>query len=220
MDGLIRNLRYWSRTAGQVVLTIVAMVLGISIVTEWEEIGSIPLAFCVTMSRYGAGYMVFIMGILGLTGINTYMPFTLSMGSTRRDSFIGMEVMLHLAGLVAIGIIMGSGIFAGREVNSMLFVSNTLLLMVSVALGNLLGWSYLRFGKVVGLTLYILLIVGGTLGIAVLAAVDASGALQKWGLPNLTKAGWPLAAIAAAVAADMVLILLYKKEVAKLEVRV
>lgn len=92
------------------VLMIVAMVFGISIVTELEEIGNIPLAFCVTMSRYGAMYMIIIMGILGLTVINTYMPFTLSMGSTRRDSFIGMEIMLHLAGLFTIGIIIGAGI--------------------------------------------------------------------------------------------------------------
>lgn len=220
MDGLIRNLRYWSRTIGQMVLMIVAMVFGISIVTELEEIGNIPLAFCVTMSRYGAMYMIFIMGILGLTVINTYMPFTLSMGSTRRDSFIGMEIMLHLAGLFTIGIIIGAGIFAGRQVNVMLFVSSILLLTASVALCNLVGWVYLRFGKTVGLTLYILLVIVGTLGIGMLAAVNEEGGPEKLGMPHLPAAGWGMLAVAAAIAADTILILLYKKEVKKLEVRV
>lgn len=220
MDGLIRNLRYWSRTIGQMVLIIVAMVFGISIVTELEEIGNIPLAFCVTMSRYRAMYMIFIMGILGLTVINTYMPFTLSMGSTRRDSFIGMEIMLHLAGLFTIGIIIGAGIFAGRQVNVMLFVSSILLLTASVALCNLVGWVYLRFGKTVGLTLYILLVIVGTFGIGMLAAVNEEGGLEKLGMPHLPAAGWGMLAVAAAIAADTILILLYRKEVKKLEVRV
>lgn len=220
MDGFVRNLRYWSRTVGQNVLLIVAMVFVISIMTELEEIGNVPLAFCVVMSRYGVGYMIFVMGILGLTVINTYMPFTLSMGSTRRDSFAGMEMMVHLAGIVMIGIIIGTGIFAGREVNSMLFISNALLLVVSVTLCNLVGWVYLRFGKVVGLVFYVLLVAGGTFGIAVVAAMSEDGVMERLGLPQLSEAVWWLPAIAIAVAADVILILLYKKEVKKLEVRV
>lgn len=102
----------------------------------------------------------------------------------------------------------------------MLFVSSILLLTASVALCNLVGWVYLRFGKTVGLTLYILLVIVGTLGIGMLAAVNEEGGPEKLGMPHLPAAGWGMLAVAAAIAADTILILLYKKEVKKLEVRV
>lgn len=220
MDGLMRNLRYWSRTIGPMVLMIVAMVLGISLVTELEDIGNIPIAFCRTMSEFGMLYMIFIMGILGFTVTNNYMPFTLSMGSTRRDSFAGMEIMLHLTGLVMVGIIIGAGIITGRKASGILFVSSIIIWLLSVALCNFVGWAQLRFGKAVGLILYILVLFVGVVGMTVLAAMNEAGTFQKLGLPALYESGWQLAAVAAAIVADIVLLLLYKRKVRKMEVRV
>lgn len=209
MDGIKRNLLYWGYTIGQMILAIVVMVLVIGLMTEVGETGNILLAFCVAMSEYGAMYMPFMMGILGMTVIG-YMPLTLSMGSTRRDSFTGMEIMLHLEGLLLIGIIIAADIFSGKTVNSMLFFGSAMRLAASAALCNLVGWAYLRFGKVISLILYIVLVIVGALGVSVFSILYAEGRLRlpaKWGEPAL-------------VAVDCIVIWLYAREVKKMEVRV
>lgn len=213
MDGIKRNLLYWGYTIGQMILAIVVMVLVIGLMTEVGETGNILLAFCVAMSEYGAMYMPFMMGILGMTVIG-YMPLTLSMGSTRRDSFTGMEIMLHLEGLLLIGIIIAADIFSGKTVNSMLFFGSAMRLAASAALCNLVGWAYLRFGKVISLILYIVLVIVGALGVSVFSILYAEGRLRlpaKWGEPAL---------VAALVAVDCIVIWLYAREVKKMEVRV
>lgn len=213
MDGIKRNLLYWGYTIGQMILAIVVMVLVIGLMTEVGETGNILLAFCVTMSEYGAMYMPFMMGILGMTVIG-YIPLTLSMGSTRRDSFTGMEIMLHLEGLFLIGIIIAADIFSGKTVNSMLFFGGAMRLAASAALCNLVGWAYLRFGKVISLTLYIVLVIAGALGVSVFSILYAEGRLRllaKWGEPLL---------VAALVAVDCIVIWIYAREVKKMEVRV
>lgn len=214
MDGIKRNLLYWGYVMGQIVLMMVAMVLGISLVTGLDKIGDISRVFCETMSQHGVMYMLLFMCMLGMQGINSSMPLTVSMGSTRRDSFIGMEVMLHLEGLVLIGIIHAADIFLGKAVNSMVFLNDAVLLAASAALCNLVGLMCLRFGKVVGLILYFVLLIGGVLGVSVLYA---AGLLDKWGLSGK----WGLSAFVAGVAAaDCVMILLYGRAVKQLEVRV
>lgn len=214
MDGMKRNLLYWGYTMGQMILIIVVMVLIVGIITGIDETDNILLAFCMTMSEYGAMYMPFIMGILGMTVINAYMPLTLSMGSTRRDSFTGMEIMLHVEGLLLIGIITAADIFSGKTVNSMLFFGSAMRLVVSAALCNLVGWAYLRFGKVISLILYIVLIIGGALGVSVFSMLYAEGKLRlpaKWGEPLL---------VAVLVAVDCIVVWFYAREVKKMEVRV
>ncbi|MBD5498245.1 MAG: hypothetical protein HDR11_10855 [Lachnospiraceae bacterium] len=213
MDGIKRNLLYWGYTIGLTLSMILAMVLGICIVTGLDESGNILFAFCATMDEYGGMYMPFFMGMLGMVTINNYLPFTLSMGSTRRDSFIGMEIMLHLEGLLLIGIIIAAGIFSGRTANGMFFFGRVLLLVVSAALCNLSGWAYQQFGKAVSLILFLVLTIMGGLGASVFAAMHEAG---KWSLPQWGQ----LAFVAAAVAADCVVIYLYAGKVKKLEVRV
>ncbi len=217
MDGIKRNLLYWGYTIGQMILTIIVMVLIISIVTGLDEIGGILHSFCVTMSAYGATYMLLLMAVLGMALINNHMPLTLSMGSTRRDSFIGMEIMLHVEGLLLIGIIIAAGIFSGKAVSGMSFFNSVLLLAASAALCNLIGWAFLRYGKVVSLILYVVVFITGALGIYVLSALHAAGRLglsEKWGWPVLA------AAVMAVVTADGITIWLYARDVKKMEVRV
>lgn len=213
MDGIKRNLLYWGYTIGLTLLMIVAMVLGISIVTGLDESGNILHTFCAVMDEYGGMYMPFFMGMLGMVTINNYLPFTLSMGSTRRDSFIGMEIMLHLEGMLLLSIIIAAGIFSGRTANGMFFFGRALLLVVSAALCNLAGWAYQQFGKVVSLILFLVLVITGALGVSVFSAMYEAG---KWSLPQWSQ----LALVAAAVAADVVMIYLYAGKVKNLEVRV
>lgn len=214
MDGIKRNLLYWGYTIGQMVLTLVVMVLIVGLILEVDEAGNILLAFCRAMSEYGAMYMPFMMGILGMTLINGYMPLTLSMGSTRRDSFTGMEIMLHVEGLLLIGIITAADIFSGKTVSSMLFFGSAMRLAASAALCNLVGWAYLRFGKVISLILYIVLVIAGAVSVSVFSVLYAEGRLRlpaKWGEPAL---------VAVFVAVDCIMIWLYAREVKKMEVRV
>lgn len=213
MDGIKRNLLYWGYTIGQTLLMVVAMLLGISVVTGVDEPGNILHTFCTIMDKFGGMYMLLFIGMLGMVTIGNYLPFTLSMGSTRRDSFIGMEIMLHLEGMLLHSIIIAAGIFSGRTANGMFFFGRALLLVVSVALCNLAGWAYQQFGKVVSLILFLVLVIAGGLGVSVFSAMYEAG---KWSLPQ-----WgPLALAAAAVAADGVMIYLYAGKVKNLEVRV
>ena len=213
MDGIKRNLLYWGYTIGLTLSMILAMVLGICIVTGLDESGNILLAFCATLDKYGGMYMPLFMGMLGMVTISNYLPFTLSMGSTRRDSFIGMEIMLHLEGILLIGIIIAAGSVSGRTANGMFFFSRALLLVSSAALCNVTGWAYLRFGKVVSLILFLVLVIFGGLGVADFSLMHAVG---KWSLTEM----WGQLALAAAVAADGLMIYLYAGKVKKLEVRV
>lgn len=213
MDGIKRNLLYWGYTIGLTLSMILAMVLGISIVTGLDETGNILLAFCATMDEFGGMYMSFFMGMLGMMTINNYLPFTLTMGSTRWDSFIGMEIMLHLEGMLLIGIIIAAGIFSGRTANGMFFFGRVLLLVASAALCNISGWAYQQFGKAVSLILFLVLVITGGLGVSVFSAMYEAG---KWGLPQWSR----LALAAAAVAADGIMIYLYAGKVKNLEVRV
>lgn len=217
MDGIKRNLLFWGYTIGQMILMILVMAFGVSIVTELGERENIFRAFCGTMAQYGSAYMVFVMGILGMTVINNHMPFTLSMGSTRKDSFVGMEVMLHLESLLLSAIIFAADVFAGKTADSAMVLNGVILWVCSIVLCNIVGWSYLQFGKTFGLIMYFVLTLGGVVGISLLTAMNAAGVPEKWGLQSN---GLSVLVAAAAIVADCVMIWLYAGKIKRLEVRV
>lgn len=98
MDGIKRNFRYWGRVMEQVVAIGLLCFAILSLAWATEDIGEIPHQL---LRLYAGCFSIFGMYLGCMFGTNNdrYLSFTISMGSTRRDTFIGMEVMLHVMGV-------------------------------------------------------------------------------------------------------------------------
>ncbi|MGN1147288.1 MAG: hypothetical protein ACI4TB_02630 [Lachnospiraceae bacterium] len=98
MDGIKRNLRYWGWVMEQVAAIGLLCFAILSLAWGTEDIGEIPHQL---LRLYAGCFSIFgiYLGCMFGTNNDRYLSFTISMGSTRRDAFIGMEVMLHVMGV-------------------------------------------------------------------------------------------------------------------------
>lgn len=92
MAAIKRNLKYWGYSVEMLVLA----VLGVTVLLGLLEYTSDGLEAALD---YLLGYMpmmcIIAIAMLGFVGVGTYFPFSMAMGSTRKASFVGMQVMAH-----------------------------------------------------------------------------------------------------------------------------
>lgn len=195
MDGIKRSLRYWGRmvetTVGMLLVFLVLFgllyTIGADIGEAWKYIASYTPAVCVLS-----------MCVMGFTGMNNYLPFTISMGSTRRDSFIGMEIMIHaMACQLAVLSVLAeflqpeeSKVGMARIVITCLFCS-----FFAAGLCNGIGAVNMKFGKIAGFVVYFIVAIGGMFGIVF------AGSLLGLSLTQMFNSIWT---VLAAVLLDLV----------------
>lgn len=216
MQGITRNLRYWGYIMEYTFLILLGTLVLISVMTGWNDISNLHMITLEMISDTGFLYIFVLMCMMAISGTTSYLPFTLSMGSTRKDSFIGMQIMMHFLDLQMGVIVLLANAALGRmnqfgdSISSTLIVYGAMMLG-SVAVGNIISAIMLRFGRGAGYAAYlglILVIVLGVVGLIVFKPVEIMRVLFQGPI------------ILLGIALDAISIAVYYKTVKKWEVRV
>lgn len=216
MQGIKRNLRYWGYTMEYMLLVVLGTLVLISVMTGWNDISNLHIITLELISDTGFLYIFLLMCMMAFSGTTSYLPFTLSMGSTRKDSFIGMQIIMHLLELQMVVIVLLANAVLGRlnDLGGSIIVILLMygaIMLFSVAVGNFISAIILRFGRGAGFAAYIgllLLVVLGLVGLIVFKQVEIIRALCKGPI------------ILIGIALDVISIAAYYKIVKKWEVRV
>jgi len=154
MTGLKRSLIYWGRSLEKFYFLIlfmsVAMVSGMSILYGGLGYGGvfsyIPMIFSISFLA------------LAYTNITTSLSNIIAMGSTRRDSFLGMQIVFHLMVLqgmllTVIAIWIMPQAYATDKVTLCKYI--VALYVVSCTLGNVINIAVMRCGMNTAKIIYI-----------------------------------------------------------------
>ena len=216
MQGIKRNLRYWGYTMESMLLVVLGTFLLISVMTGFNNPGNIYTSVLELISDAGLVYMFLMMCMMAFSGATGNLPFTLAMGSTRKDSFIGMQIMMHLLEIQLVVIVLLANVALGRgnqfgdSIYDTLIVYGTMSFF-SVAIGNLIAAVILRFGRGAGFAVYIVLLLLGIFTLSGVLVFDNVSILEI-----LFKGPGALLGIGL----DGISIAVYYKIAKKLEVRV
>lgn len=177
MKGLKKNLIFWATTyekvAGAMFLGIFFYIFMMTFVGGGSSIEELKSSFL--------GYIWLFIAISafvnGFSGSLNYFPQTISLGSTRRSSFIGMQVMQHVIMLQYI--LIGAVAYYFLDKDMLVQLSKIGLsviggVLVLIALANLVCICSVKFGRGVGMAVYIVSILLGVVLVFV-AIVFADG---------------------------------------------
>ncbi len=167
MKGLGRNINYWFNYSLKAFLMVTAMMVGIVTVTAFMDAD--PLSISSILGR-SAGYIAFSTFILimvnAFNNIAVVYPMTISLGSTRMPSLLGMTIGQHLVSLIGFAVAIIFFIIARPDMSSMFITFWPLvlaLLFASHAFGGFVAVLSAKFGKILGMILYLVSIVGITI---------------------------------------------------------
>lgn len=163
MAGLKANLRYWGHVCGQMLLQIfVVYAIYATFIGQAGSVQELPRTFCVNSLRYYPMLSMFLLCVMGFSVVSLYIPFTLSMGSTRKDSFWGMEIMMFGMELIMYVFAMGVGAF-GRSYFENVAFGDTLreyglvffsLIILAMCFFHIVGICNIKFNRTVGFIVY------------------------------------------------------------------
>lgn len=173
MRSMKKNLVFWAMTYEKMAM---AMLLGILV---YYFMMSMMNSFSIEELRGIIGFMVVFLSIMilsnGYAGILSYFPQSISMGTTRKSSFIAMQVMQHV---IAIQFLLLGGIsyymVDRTEFDKLMEVGVSIGggVLILIALSNLVCSTFGKFSRNVGTVLYVLGIVAGVVVTIVLMLSD------------------------------------------------
>lgn len=174
MGGIKRNLHYWGRIMESVVFVVMITLALLNLVYVTEDISLIPrqlLKMCATgLPLFGP----YVGAMIGISSERT-ISFTLSMGSTRRDTFIGMEVMLHLVGIELFLISRIAWLLIPIEDNGNLqsiIIGSITCIFLAGFFGNIIAAIRLKWQNGIGILLCIVIMIFSMAGF--FASIDLS----------------------------------------------
>lgn len=160
--GLGRSLKYWGWILEKTMLQMISMMLLIGTLMTLMDEGNFIEGFLKMMCAYLVMLAIMTIFMNSMNTVTTYFPMTVSMGSTRKQSYIAMQVMQHLQ-LVQYGLLIYLAFyFADKE--ALTIVSPYMLSAVGMAfllmgVGNLIATIFMRFGRAIAVVIYILIFV-------------------------------------------------------------
>ena len=176
MKGLKKNLIFWAVTYEKVVG---AMFLGIFVYVFMMAFVGGGISPEELRSRF-LGYIWLFIGISafvnGFSGSLSYFPQTISLGSTRRASFTGMQIMQHVIMLqyLVIGIV--AYFFLDQEMLVKLLQMGLSIIggvLLLIALSNLVCICSVKFGRTVGMVVYIVTFISVLVGVCVVLFINS-----------------------------------------------
>lgn len=224
MKGIYRNLRFWGRNYEYMMGWFIVMLACIAVISCLlaGNPGEIPAVLTDTGNASVYIPMWFI--LMGMNGATIYFPFSISMGSSRRDSFIGMVIMLHVIALELLLLMVVLGSLSGSSLSE-LVTTMAVCLFLGLLANNLLCAIMFRFGRNAAVLVYMVTILTVIITVLVFYMVNATAEVtfsQK--ILEIGKMlpiqAWIVIGIAAAILLDAFSILLQWMSVRKIEVRV
>lgn len=213
MTGLRRSLKYWGYIVEKYFLLVLLVIAVYGIFFSLmngnssikEVVAYIPIMFCVMILA------------LAYNNMTISMSQAISMGATRRESFLGMQAFYHLL-VVQGAFITGTIItfvpdfYDNKKLDLILAIASIYLLACS--LGSVIGVAMMKFGLNIAKIIYVLAIVASCLGVLfVVLLIDLNVAISTVRISSLFMIGF-------AVVLDMVMVRLFNKAVREYEVRV
>ena len=220
MQGLKSNIRYWGYTLEYMLLVVLGTLLLICVVTGFDNLSNLHMLYLEMISDMGVLYILLMMCMLAFSGAVSYLPFTLSMGSTRKNSFLGMQIVMHFMEVQLAGIVIIAKAILGKldefgKVSYMVILLVTVMFL-AIAIGNFISAAVLRFSRTVGFIVYFGILALVVIGFAFFVGYGAGLESIRPFLSNFLRG--PVVLIALAL--DALSIAVYYRVVKKLEVRV
>lgn len=210
LKGIGRNLKYWVYTIEVTFLTLIASLLFVGLAQCMND-----NSLWKVIAEYGAVFVFLAAIAVAFNGSSLTLPFTVSMGSTRKDSFTAMQTAEHFLELQLVLFVAAAYIISGNTetFDSMgkMFMTYGMIAFWGVAAGNMISVVLVRFGRGVGIAIYIIIMV------AVVSAISVMIATESATLEQIFMAD---AAFWIGLAADAVSIAVYYVNIRKIEVRV
>ncbi|MBE5884413.1 MAG: hypothetical protein E7291_08385 [Lachnospiraceae bacterium] len=183
MKSLGRNLKYWvwnMEKQGLYMLLWIFIMVGLMTFIEGEYTTGV---FVKTLPQYIFMIMFIFNFTNSFSGVITYLPLTVSLGSDRKSSYIAMQIALHLVMLefMLIGLIPAMQIWfkesSGEK--TLLLIAVLALSFLLMGIGSVISAVSLRFGKGVGVALYLVSIFAVIAAIAVVVILIGNGIISR-----------------------------------------
>lgn len=162
MKEFVKNMKYWGYTLETISLGMILVALIVVAFMTVIEGGD----FFHTFFEQVPYFLMMMMGIGSfvnvINGINIYLPLTVSLGSTRKDSFIGMQLTQHLImvqNLILFCLLISIGSKDLFRLISLFMPTVIGICLFLIAMGNVIGAFYMRFGRIVGMILYVVIMI-------------------------------------------------------------
>ena len=224
MKGIYRNLRFWGRNYEYMMSWFIVMLACIAVISCLlaGNPGEIPAVL--TNTGNASMYIPMWFILMGLNGATNYFPFSVSMGSSRRDSFIGMVIMLHVIALELLLLMVVLGSLSGSSLSE-LVPTIAVCLFLGLLANNLLCAIMFRFGRKAAVLVYMVTLLAGIIAFLIMNVILATSEVTFF--QKIIEIGrmlplqaWIVIGAIAAILLDAFSILLQWMSVRKIEVRV
>lgn len=179
MKGIGRNLRFWGVHLHKMLLTMVATIAVMLAFFTIMEGGNFMESYGEQVPFYLI-ILTFMSAFMNaLNGMTNQFPMTVSFGSTRKDSFIAMQLVQHvimIEFLLAFYAWFYFVVFERENPFDSFFVMTAVgIVLLVLGLCNVTSAANLRFGRAIGVIVYLLciiVIVATVVGLALGGALD------------------------------------------------
>lgn len=195
MKGLGRNIKYWSIYCAKTIGLVWLMMAGIVAVTSFFDGDFQLMTFCSNLALYLAMSCVLLTFVYAFTNITTIFPITISNGTRRVSSLAGMIIVQHifiLLGMTISGVLLGvcrPGFF---EVILSIWPLALGLFFAMMGLSCLIAVLCTKLGRVIGIILYIIVVIGSVVLISfgfISNSFDALALISMFGMIGILVGG-------------------------------
>ena len=168
MTGVERNLKYWFYYIGKSMGLIYLMILGIVAVTSLLDGDNFMDRFSSNIAMYLTMASAMSVIVFGFTNITVVFPVTVSMSSRRSSSLIGMNVAQQVICLLSFVVSFLCALYKWPVLKDYLVIvvpAGLGLVGVLFFMGNIVAVLSERFGRTLGMILYIVFVMAITMGI-------------------------------------------------------
>jgi len=168
MTSLERNLKYWFYYVGKSMGLIYLMIFGIVLVTSLLDGDNFMDRFSSNIAMYLTMASAMTVIVFGFTNITVMFPVTVSMSSRRSSSLIAMSIAQQVICLLSFVISFLCALYKFP------FLKDYLVLVIPAGLGavgvlfflgNIVAFLSDRFGRTLGMILYIVFVMAITFGV-------------------------------------------------------
>ena len=200
MTGLERNLKYWFTYIGKTMGLTYLMIIGICAVMSFFDGGN----FLDTFSKYIVTYLIMASGMsiiaFGFTNITTIFPLTVSFGSRRSTSLIGMNVAQHVMCMLSFAFALLCGLYRSPEARAYVGILIPVVIggvCLLFFMGNIVAFLSDRFGRTIGMILYVVFIMAVSVGAAIFVGglSKGEGSIFRAIIDNATYLGFVICVV-------------------------
>ena len=216
MKGLGRNLRYWFVYCAKTIGLVWLMMVGIVAVTSFFD-GDFQLeTFCTNLAIYFGMSCILINFVYAFTNVTTIFPITISNGTRRGVSLLAMILVQHI--MLAIGLVFSAGALLFTDSNLMgllieLWPMSLAGFFIMMGLSSLIALLCGKFGRVLGIIIYILAVVACVVLFTLGFIVDYFDAFKLLTMPAM------ISILAGSVVFDVIIGLLLYASTRKSEIK-